>query len=77
MSRTIREIAGEIHKEWYPVNFAAVPYLRAMRDLETISDSYGYDDGRSIVLYFLSNARTWRGDSARRIKKELNSLLKN
>lgn len=29
---------------------------------------------RSIVLYFLSNATTWRGDDARRIKAELKKL---
>ena len=34
------------------------------------------DDGGSIVLYFLSNATTWRGEDARRIKAELKSLLK-
>ena len=47
-----------------------------MRSLNTIGDSYGYDDGKGIVLYFLSNATSWRGDDARRIKAELKALVK-
>ena len=40
----------------------------------SINDNYGVDSGKSIVLYFLSNASTWRGETAKRIKKELKSL---
>jgi len=29
-----------------------------------------------IVRYFLSNATTWRGETARRIKAELKQMLK-
>ena len=32
---------------------------------------YFLDDWTSIVVYFLSNAQTWRGDVAREVKKEL------
>jgi hypothetical protein len=56
--------------------FGAVPYLRAMHSLRDVTDAYGYDDGRSIVMYFLANANTWRGDTARRVKAELKDLLK-
>jgi len=35
------------------------------------------DSGDSIVRYFLSNASTWRGETARRVKKELNAMLKH
>jgi hypothetical protein len=38
---------------------------------------YGLDSGDMIVRYFLANASTFRGESARRIKKELNSMLNN
>ena len=44
--------------------------------LDRITDVYGYDSAESIVLYFLSNAKTWKGEHARRIKLELKSLLK-
>jgi len=74
--RPIYEIAREIAHDWKRVYFGAVPYLQAMRELTSISDMYGADDARSVVLYFLSNATTWRGDVARRIKKELNDMLK-
>ena len=74
--RTLSEIAREIRKNWSKVYFGAVPYLEAMGTLNTINDSYGFDSGKSIVAYFLSNAGTWRGDVARRVKKELNAMLK-
>ena len=53
----------------------ALPYLRAMRELSSLSDSYGADSAKSVVLYFLSNASTWRGETARRIKAELRSMV--
>ena len=48
----------------------------AMLTLNKISDAYGIDSAESIVSYFLSNAGTWRGETARNVKKELNSLIK-
>lgn len=75
--RTISAIAIEIKQVWKNVYFGAVQYLNAMLRLETVNDSYGADSARDIVNYFLSNAIYWRGEDARRIKKELNELLKN
>lgn len=74
--KTINQIAVEIKKTWKNVNFAALPYLNAMMYLKTINDHYLYESASDIVLRFLSNAQTWRGDDARRIKKELNELVK-
>lgn len=74
--RSIRDIAREIRQKWTKVNFAAKPYLDAMMSLETIKDNYGYDDGKGIVLYFLANAQSWRGEDAKRIKAELKALCK-
>jgi hypothetical protein len=34
------------------------------------------DGAETIVRYFLSNASTWRGEDAKRIKAELKSMLK-
>ena len=73
--RPLYTIASEIRKDWKKVNYAAKPYLEAMAGLGDINDSYGYDSGKGIVRYFLSNASTWRGDTAKRIKSELNSML--
>lgn len=70
-------IADAIEADWgEKVNYAARPYLDAMHDLSSIEDRYYYDDGRSIVAYFLSNATTWRGDTARAVKAELKRRLR-
>ena len=72
--RTLNEIAREIRADWKKVNFAAKPYLDAMASLGSLADCYGYDTGRTIVLYFLANAGTWRGETAKRIKSELRDM---
>lgn len=72
--RSLARIAAEITQHWPKPYFGAVPYLDAMRTLHSIEDNYVYDSGRSIVLYFLANAGTWRGEHARRIKAELKAL---
>ncbi len=73
-SRPLYEIAMEIRKDWKNVYFGAVPYLEAMSSLNSINDMYGMDSAKSIVLYFLSNASTWRGETAKRIKAELKKM---
>jgi len=75
MLRSLETIAREIRADWKNVYFGAVPYLAAMHSLGSIDDEFGYDDGRSIILYFLSNASTWRGPTAKAIKAELKSML--
>lgn len=74
--RPLYRIAHEVAQTWRPVNYGARPYLDAMMQLRTMTDTYGADSARSVVLYFLSNAATWRGPDARRIKAELNAMLK-
>ena len=74
--RPINEIAREIEKEWKNVNYAARPYLDAMHSLVDKNSRYIADSATSIVAYFLSNATTWRGEAARRIKAELNKIIK-
>jgi hypothetical protein len=75
-TRPLYEVAEEIRKDWKNIYFGAKPYLDAMSCLESINDNYGWDSGKSIVLYFLANASSWRGETARRIKKELNAMTK-
>ena len=77
MNRQIYEIAREIRKTWESPYFGAVPYIEAMLQLGPITDMYGCDPADMIVAYFLGNATTWRGEDARRIKKELNAILKS
>ena len=76
-ARTINVIAREVYGDWKNVNFAAKPYLEAMLSLDSIKDRFDHDSAESVVLYFLSNASTWRGETARRVKVELNALLKD
>ena len=72
--RPLHVIARDIYQAWPKVNYAAKPYLEAMRDLSSINDRYGYDDARSIVLYFLSNAASFKGDQAKLLKLELKTI---
>jgi hypothetical protein len=75
-TRPLYEIAADIRKDWgAKVNFAAKPYLDAMASLNSIEDNYGWDSGKTIVLYFLGNASSWRGETAKTIKKELKSMV--
>jgi hypothetical protein len=68
---SIAGLAQVIKKDWKKVYFGAVPYLNAMCLLNHISDTYGLDDCKDIVLYFLSNAQSWRGETAKAVKAEL------
>jgi len=76
MTRPIYMIAREISKDWSSPYFGAVPYLQAMGSLDSIKDNYIHDSGRSVVAYFLANASTWRGETARRVKAELKAMCK-
>ena len=75
-TRSINTIAREIKRDWQKPYFGAVPYIDAMLSLDSVSDKYGWDSGESIVRYFLANASTWRGDTAKRVKAELKQILK-
>jgi hypothetical protein len=79
--RPLYEIAQEIRRDWTATSkngiyFGAVPYLDAMSSLDKPTDRYGYDSGKSIILYFLSNASTYRGETAKRVKAELKAMGK-
>ncbi len=76
MVRSLNTIARDISRDWTKPYFGAVPYLDAMRSLQTIRDKYYYDDAESVVRYFLANATSWKGETARAIKSELKTLLK-
>lgn len=76
--RPIHEIAAEIWKDWgrSKVSPTAKPWLEALSELDKITDSYGADPGHLVVAYFLSNASGWKGEVAKRVKKELKALSK-
>lgn len=73
--QSISTIAREISHEWKNVNYAAKPYLQAMRSLDSASDSFGYDSAKSVVAYFLANASGYRGDTAKAHKAALKAIV--
>ena len=75
--RKLSEIAREIRADWPNIYFGAVPYVDAMRELSSINDRYFADSAKSIVLYFLANAQSWRGPVARRVKAELKAIVQS
>ena len=76
-TRPLNVICQDIRKDWgSKMYFGAVPYFKAMESLDNVNQNYGMDSGKSIVLYFLSNASTWRGETAKRIKAELKAMCK-
>jgi hypothetical protein len=76
--RPLYQIAAEIKADWATaksgVYFGAVPYLEAMASLVEITDNYFEDSAALVVIYFLANANTWRGETARRVKAELKKM---
>ncbi len=74
--RLLKDIAKEIYQDWGRVHPYASPYLGAMSTLDYIHENYHLDSADSVVRYFLSNAGTWRGKVARRVKLELKAMLK-
>ena len=75
--RPMHEIIKDIRKDWgSKMYFGAVPYFKAMECLNSVKDNYGCDSGKSIVLYFLANAQTWKGETAKRVKVELKTMCK-
>lgn len=69
-------IGAIIRNDWKKVYFGAEPYLKAMESLNRITDNYYEDTGETIVRYFLGNAQSWRGPTAKAVKEKLKALLK-
>lgn len=73
--RNISDVAYEIRKLWKKPYFGAVPYIETMMSLSDKDSMYICDSATDIVIRFLGNANTWRGEDARRIKKELKDII--
>jgi hypothetical protein len=74
--RALFTIVKEIRSDWKKPYFGAVPYMQAMDCMYDMNSKFGADSAKEIVLRFLSNASTWRGETARRIKAELKEMVK-
>lgn len=85
-NKTISEIAFIIDNDWRNqkdrygnkpgINYGAKPYLSAMFSLQKVTDEYGMDSGKNIILYFLCNASQWKGEIAKEVKKYLKKITK-
>ena len=73
--RQLHQIGREIAQTWKNPYFGAVPYIEALLYLTGMDSTYGHEDAESIVLRFLNEAATWRGEDARRVKAELRAML--
>lgn len=75
LPENIGQIAVMMQQDWKKVYFGAVPYLQAMRSINSIHDNYFEDSEKMIVNYFLANATTWKGETARQVKAKLKLLV--
>lgn len=73
MARNLSEIAKDIRSNWKNVYLGAEPYLQAMEQIHSPEPDapYIFEDAETVVMYFLANAKYWRGETAKTIKKEL------
>lgn len=73
MARNLSEIAKDIRSNWKNVYLGAEPYLQAMEQIHSPEPDapYMFEDAETVVMYFLANAKYWRGETAKTIKKEL------
>ena len=69
-------IRADLKAQGKKIPFGAEPYLDALDTMGDISEKYFEDDGSSIVAYTLSNLASYRGETARQVKAELNARFK-
>ena len=73
---TVSEIAIAISKDWKNINPYAAEYLNAMMSINSVNDNFYADSAKSVILYFLVNAGTYRGENARAYKSILKEMVK-
>lgn len=73
---SVSEIAHAIAKDWNNVSPYALDYLNAMKEITDIEGSYYADTAKSVVMYFLANASSYRGENARAYKALLKEMVK-
>ena len=73
---SVSEIAHAIAKDWTNVSPYAKDYLEAMKSISSVEENYYADSAKSVILYFLANANTYRGENARSYKALLKEMIK-
>ena len=73
MARNLSDIAKDIRSNWKNVYYGAEHYLLAMEQIHSPEPDapYVFEDAQTVVMYFLASAQYWRGETAKKIKKEL------
>lgn len=76
-NRTFRQIALEIKETWKNQYFGAKPYVDALLTLDTSDPSapYIFETAKDMVIGFLANAQTFRGEVAKNLKQELKNMI--
>ena len=72
----VSDIARLIASDWKNISPYARDYLNAMKEINDIEGAYYADSCKSVVLYFLANAGTYRGENARAYKAILKEMIK-
>jgi hypothetical protein len=75
-NRPLKEIAAEIEADWAVINNQAAKHaLDYMKTMGSIDAPFQLDpNGYGVVGTFLSHAIGWKGEVARRVKKELRTM---
>mgnify|MGYP006126030003 CR=1 FL=1 len=79
-NRPIFEIATEAQLELNNAKFPVTGFLKlilkAMATLTNVSDVYGDAKARDVIIKFLTLTSDWNGETAKKVKLELNVILK-
>lgn len=68
---SLRELAMMVMDDWQDMPEEARPLLAAMMVLENVQDMFCWEPGREVVSSFLVESRSWSGDLASTVKREL------
>jgi hypothetical protein len=80
--RPLNQLAAAILVDWKQSPSSgsyrrfALPYVEAMLTMNNCEDRYGLEWGDMIVARALNALHQWRGETARKVKAELNEHLK-
>lgn len=76
--RPLYQFAGTIKRNWDNIDAKAKIYVEKMFSLNQVEpdkEGKSYDPARVVISGFLQNSRTWRGELARQVKRELKEII--
>lgn len=73
----LQRIVALIYSDWSDINASAATYLNALdvNDCRQLDDPVGNETADTQLRYFLVHAGSWRGPTARAVKRELRRRL--